>query len=242
MVLACAVRARVRSAAPATSRRRRSRRSRAGTRMSTSIRRRTAPARSAVSSRRLRASRRASVAARSKPKGNVRRATGTSPPDREARHRRDDHLAHPLLEIERSSGRGAHPHRARRPRRPVAVSLCGPCRNGQRGTGRLTAATLAALAAGRAYVNVHTPKNPGGEIRGQIRAVPLRSTDRRIGRRRTAAGARPVLTRGRRNRSMRPRQAFSGTGAGAGAGLRRRTTAARAPDHEQHRPCQRSRR
>jgi len=22
-------------------------------------------------------------------------------------------------------------------------------------------------------VNVHTPKNPGGEIRGQIRAVPL---------------------------------------------------------------------
>jgi hypothetical protein len=55
----------------------------------------------------------------------------------------------------------------------VAVALCGPCRNGQRGTANLTAPTLAALAAGRAYVNVHTPKNPGGEIRGQIRAVPL---------------------------------------------------------------------
>ena len=55
----------------------------------------------------------------------------------------------------------------------VAVALCGPCRNGQRGTANLTAANLAALAAGRAYVNVHTPKNPAGEIRGQIRAVPL---------------------------------------------------------------------
>jgi len=32
---------------------------------------------------------------------------------------------------------------------------------------------LTALEAGRAYVNVHTAKNPAGEIRGQIRAVPL---------------------------------------------------------------------
>jgi hypothetical protein len=56
---------------------------------------------------------------------------------------------------------------------PVAVALCGPCRNGQRGTANLTAATLAGLEAGRVYVNIHTPKNPGGEIRGQIRAVPL---------------------------------------------------------------------
>jgi hypothetical protein len=32
---------------------------------------------------------------------------------------------------------------------------------------------MAALQAGRGYVNIHTPKNPGGEIRGQIRAVAL---------------------------------------------------------------------
>jgi CHRD domain len=32
---------------------------------------------------------------------------------------------------------------------------------------------LAALETGRTYVNVHTPRNAAGEIRGQIRAVPL---------------------------------------------------------------------
>lgn len=59
---------------------------------------------------------------------------------------------------------------------PVAVSLCGPCRSGQRGTGNLTAAVLRALETGRAYVNVHTARNAPGEIRGQIRAVPLTIT------------------------------------------------------------------
>jgi hypothetical protein len=58
----------------------------------------------------------------------------------------------------------------------VAVALCGPCRNGVRGTATLRAPVLAALEAGRAYVNVHTARNPGGEIRGQIAAVPLRVT------------------------------------------------------------------
>jgi hypothetical protein len=33
---------------------------------------------------------------------------------------------------------------------------------------------LAALRTGRAYVNVHTPRNAAGEIRGQIPAVSLR--------------------------------------------------------------------
>lgn len=56
---------------------------------------------------------------------------------------------------------------------PVAVPLCGPCRSGVRRTATLRSSVLAALEAGRAYVNIHTPRNPAGEIRGQIRAVPL---------------------------------------------------------------------
>lgn len=35
------------------------------------------------------------------------------------------------------------------------------------------AAQLAALSAGRYYVNVHTPANPGGEIRGQVAPAPI---------------------------------------------------------------------
>ena len=32
----------------------------------------------------------------------------------------------------------------------------------------LTAAQVAAIKSGNAYVNIHTAANPGGEIRGQI--------------------------------------------------------------------------
>jgi hypothetical protein len=32
---------------------------------------------------------------------------------------------------------------------------------------------LNALESGASYVNVHTKKNPAGEIRGQLPAVPL---------------------------------------------------------------------
>ena len=109
-----------------------------------------------------------------KPKGNVKRATGT--------------FAGTVVKLgttgtiswrlrfSKLTGRAiaAHIHIGSLGRAgPVAIALCGPCRNGQRGTANLTAATLAALESGRAYVNVHTSKNPGGEIRGQIRAVPL---------------------------------------------------------------------
>jgi CHRD domain-containing protein len=51
---------------------------------------------------------------------------------------------------------------------PVAVPLCGPCVPGVHGTKRLTAKARSALLTGRAYVNVHTAKNPAGEIRGQV--------------------------------------------------------------------------
>jgi hypothetical protein len=64
----------------------------------------------------------------------------------------------------------AHIHRARPGvAGPVVVALCGPCRSGVRGTARLKAGTVTALLAGGAYVNVHTAKNPAGEIRGQVR-------------------------------------------------------------------------
>jgi Cu/Zn superoxide dismutase len=55
----------------------------------------------------------------------------------------------------------------------VAIPLCGPCRNGVTGRATVGGATLEALQAGRAYVNVHTAQNAPGEIRGQIAAVPL---------------------------------------------------------------------
>lgn len=52
---------------------------------------------------------------------------------------------------------------------PVIVPLCGPCHSGQTGTARISKAIVAALEGNRAYVNVHTPKNAAGEIRGQVK-------------------------------------------------------------------------
>ena len=50
----------------------------------------------------------------------------------------------------------------------VVLALCGPCQSPMSGTGNLTQAALDALEAGDAYVNVHTPTNGAGEIRGQL--------------------------------------------------------------------------
>ena len=111
---------------------------------------------------------------RPRPKGNVRRATGTFTAT-VAELGTTGTIAW-RLRFSGLTGRAAaaHIHIGQRGRAgPVAVSLCGPCRNGARGTANLTAAVLTALEAGRAYVNVHTARNPAGEIRGQIRAVPL---------------------------------------------------------------------
>jgi CHRD domain len=51
---------------------------------------------------------------------------------------------------------------------PVAVPLCGPCVSGVRGRVVVTPRVRAALVSAGAYVNVHTAKNPAGEIRGQV--------------------------------------------------------------------------
>ncbi len=59
----------------------------------------------------------------------------------------------------------------------VMVPLCGPCRNGKKGAVTITHAQLNTIRAGRAYVNIHTPKNPAGEIRGQVKASVTTSDD-----------------------------------------------------------------
>ena len=53
----------------------------------------------------------------------------------------------------------------------VLIPLCGPCKSGASGTGVVTAAQLKMLESGATYVNVHTAKNAGGEIRGQIKGT-----------------------------------------------------------------------
>ncbi len=53
----------------------------------------------------------------------------------------------------------------------VLVALCGPCKNGQTGKATITQAQLSKIEAGATYVNIHTPKNTAGEIRGQLKST-----------------------------------------------------------------------
>jgi hypothetical protein len=64
----------------------------------------------------------------------------------------------------------AHIHLGRRGKAgPVAVALCGPCTSGKSGSTVVPKKFRDAVEHGAVYVNVHTTKNAGGEIRGQIR-------------------------------------------------------------------------
>jgi CHRD domain len=55
----------------------------------------------------------------------------------------------------------------------VIVPLRAPCRSGASGRATVDGAVLNTLESGRAYVNIHTARNPLGEVRGQIPAVPV---------------------------------------------------------------------
>jgi hypothetical protein len=74
-----------------------------------------------------------------------------------------------------SRNRGAHIHIAPRGSRGrVALTLCNPCRNGVRRTVTIRSGLLNALEQGFAYVDIHTRRNrTGGDVRGQIPALPL---------------------------------------------------------------------
>lgn len=53
----------------------------------------------------------------------------------------------------------------------VVLALCGPCKTGQKGFVAIPRAAADLLQRGGGYVNVHTAKNPAGEIRGQVKLV-----------------------------------------------------------------------
>ena len=53
----------------------------------------------------------------------------------------------------------------------VVVPLCGPCKSPMTGTATISASLLKQIEKHLTYVNVHTGKNPAGEIRGQVTAT-----------------------------------------------------------------------
>ena len=53
---------------------------------------------------------------------------------------------------------------------PVLIALCGAgCRSPVSGATIVSPAVVKTLQTGGTYVNVHTSRNPGGEIRGQLK-------------------------------------------------------------------------
>jgi hypothetical protein len=78
------------------------------------------------------------------------------------------------LTFRRLSGKAvaAHIHRGAAGKAgPVVIPLCGPCRNGQTGRRVVDEDVARPFARGGFYVNVHTAKNPAGEVRGQLKRV-----------------------------------------------------------------------
>lgn len=68
-----------------------------------------------------------------------------------------------------SAAVAAHIHAARPGRSGgILIPLCGPCSAGASGTATVPATAMQAVLSGATYVNVHTKKNPRGEIRGQL--------------------------------------------------------------------------
>jgi len=111
---------------------------------------------------------------RPKPKGNVRRARGAFTVTIDKRG--SSAVLVWQLTFSRLTGKAiaAHIHSGARGKSgPVIVPLCAPCRTGARGRATVSASVLNALQSGRTYVNVHTAKNPAGEIRGQLGAAAL---------------------------------------------------------------------
>jgi hypothetical protein len=111
---------------------------------------------------------------RPKPKGSVRRARGAFTVT--ITKQGSSAVLAWQLTFSRLTGKAfaAHIHSGARGKSgPVIVPLCAPCRTGARGRATVNASVLNALQSGRTYVNVHTAKNPAGEIRGQLGAAAL---------------------------------------------------------------------
>jgi hypothetical protein len=54
---------------------------------------------------------------------------------------------------------------------PLCASPAKPCKSGMTGKVTVKKDVADALERGKTYVNVHTSKNPAGEIRGQVKLV-----------------------------------------------------------------------